>query len=94
MSNMNRIKGLERIVEHRDTEIAELKTALKKRNYQYSEMKRRAMHYKQQMKSAPVMPPMQFGMPYMNQNPYMQPVPRAIFPASISNESISAEHIK
>ena len=94
VSNINRIKGLERVIEHRDAEILQLKTALKKREYQYEEMKRRAMSYKQQAKSTPIMPQVQYGMPYMNQPQFLPPMPRSIFPASISNESISAEHIK
>ena len=95
VSNINRIKGLERVIEHRDAEICELKIALRKREYQYSETKRRAMAYKQQAKSTQMMPQFQpFGMPYMNQSPYMAPIARTVFPTSISNESITAEHIR
>ena len=94
VSNINRIKGLERIIEHRDAQILELKTSLKKREYQYEEMKRRAMSYKHQAKATPMMPQVQYGMPYMNQAQFLPPMPRTIFPASISNESISADHIK
>ena len=96
---MNKIKGLERIVQHRDEEILRLKSELRKKEFQYEEMKKRAMLFKQRAvanQTTQMMPTMPFGnmgMQFYNPQSYI-PQQLPIIPKSVSNESIPVEHMK
>ena len=88
ISNMNRIKGLEKKLTHRDEENKDLKRKLAERDFQYAEMKKHAMHYKQRAASTSSV-----AMPYFQSNmaPFMGMQPQfhhAGIPRSVSNETI------
>ena len=99
ISNVSKIKALERIVKYRDEEILSLKVALRKKEFQYTEMKKRATVFKQQAvnnRSTHMMStmPMGMGMPWFNQAPFMQSSAMPRLPQSVSNESIVCDHVK
>ena len=85
---MNKIKGLERKLEFKDKENDELKRKLVERDFQYAEMKKRALSYKQrlamtQSANLPMMQP-NMGQFFGFQPPYQQ----ALMPRSVSNETV------
>merc|ERR1712071_159386 len=88
ISNINRIKGLERKLGLKDQENEQLKHRLAERDFQYTEMKKRAMGYKQRLAMNVGM-----GMPMYQPNmgqflgfpPQYQ---QTSLPRSISNETI------
>ena len=87
ISNMNRIKGLERKLAHRDSENEDLRRQIKERDYKYAEMKKRAMCYKQRLMCSNNGP---MNMPFFQPNmAQFMPMPmQTSFPRSVSNETI------
>ena len=87
ISNLNRIKGLQKKLDNKECENEDLRRQLRQRDYQYMEMKKRAMNFKQRlaMSSAGSAMNMPFFQPNMAQ--YM-PFQAAPFPRSVSNETI------
>ena len=84
ISNLNKMKGLQRKLEHTEAENVDLKRRLKERDFQYSEMKKRAMSYKQRLSTSSGMG-MQYFQPNFMAYPNFQP---QTMPRSISNETI------
>ena len=88
ISNVNRIKGLEKILSHRDEEILELKRTVERKEKKYQEMKIRANSCKRQMVCG--------AMPCYGQ-PFAQPQMAALafsnfsMPRSISNETVKSQ---
>ena len=86
ISNMNKIKGLQRKLDIKESENEDLRRQLKQRDYQYTEMKKRAMTFKQRLAmsggNAMNMP---FFQPNMAQ---FMPFQAASFPRSVSNETV------
>ena len=83
---MNKIKGLEKVLAHRDREIEELKKSVQQKDRKYQEMKSRAMAYKRQLSLTP-----SFGAPFFGNAMPMQQMPVQFpfsMPRSASNETI------
>ena len=84
ISNMNKIKGLERKLQHTEQENTDLKRRLKERDFQYGEMKKRAMTYKQRLAMGSNMNVPFFQPNFMPYSNFQQPS----MPRSVSNETI------
>ena len=91
ISNMNKIKGLEQIVCHKDTEISELKETIKSKEFKYQEMKKRALYFKQRCRAVSAAP-QQFPMQYYQPQPFppmMQVGYNSGVTRSVSNETVA-----